>query len=207
MTILTEQTGPASDGLWVTVAELARRKNITRQTASEKIARLEKDGLLQTRKDGRSRLVELATFDRLIGETGDAFKEQSAQTKRAAQIAATPLRDSQADKVLYEAKLKALDFGERTGQLVPLQGDHGIEAALVKVSDKIVRDLGAPMNWVTDLIEAARNGGEPALRRVMQGKIRDLRKAVAEHLMELAGEANEAERSGIQVDIHFEGDE
>lgn len=203
------EAGP--DGHWVSVSDLAKIKGISRQTASEKVGRLEKEGRLTTRMNGRLRMVELATYDRIVGQVGDGAREIGQQTRRGTVAPTLPgtgtaLRDSQADKALYEAKLKALDFGERTGQLLPLQGEHGLEAALVKVSDKIVRDLGAPMNWVTDLMDAARNG-EPALRRVMQGKIRELRKTVAEHLMALAGEAAEAERAGIQIDIHFEGDD
>jgi DNA-binding IscR family transcriptional regulator len=201
----------ASDGVWVTVAELARRKNITRQTASERVARLEKDGLIQTRIEGRSRMVELATFDRLVGQTGNAFREQGQVSKREAAepapiTAGGALRDAQSERAQYEAKLKALDLAERTGQLVPVRGENGIETALVKVTEAIVRDLGTPMNWVSEIMETAREG-EPALRRLLRRKIFELRQSIANRLTEIAGEAAEAEKPGVQVDIDFDGSE
>jgi DNA-binding transcriptional ArsR family regulator len=215
MTDLLDQTAsvPAADGVWLTVAELAKRKNITRQSASERVARLERDGLIATRVVGRSRMVELATFDRVVGQTGNAYREQGQETKREtseqggnlpAQNAA--LRDAQSERAQYEAKLKALDLAERTGQLVPIRGEHGMETALVKVTEAIVRDLGAPMNWINEILETAREG-EPALRRLLRLKIHQQRETIANRLAAIAGEAAEAEKGGVQVDIDFGGDE
>ena len=208
MSDLLHHMEAAPDGHWVSLSELAKLKGISRQSVNEKVSRLEKEGRLSTKKDGRRRMVELATFDRIVGQVGDGVREIGAQTKRkdADTQLNSGLRDAQADNAAYAAKLKALDYAERTGQVVPRQGEHGIEEALVKVTSKILRDFGQPMNWVPDLMEAAR-AGEPALRRVLQGKIHDLRKTVAEHLMVLVAEGEEAERAGIQIDIHFEGDD
>jgi DNA-binding IscR family transcriptional regulator len=206
---LIDHNGSGSDGVWVTVAELARRKNISRQTASERIARLEKDGLLATRLNGRSRLVELATFDRVVGQTGNAYREQGQETKRATEItppAGAAMRDAQSERAQYEAKLKALDLAERTGQLVPVRGEHGVETALLKVTELIVRDLGTPMNWVNEILETAREG-EPALRRLLRKKILELRSSIANRLTSIAGEAAEAEKAGVLVDIDFGGSE
>tara|TARA_R110002020_G_scaffold471284_1_gene698235 strand:- start:28034 stop:28672 length:639 start_codon:yes stop_codon:yes gene_type:complete len=204
------QAGP--DGVWLSVAQLAQRKGVSRQSLSERIDRLEKEGRLTTRRDGRSRLVELATYDRIVGQVGDAAREIGAETKRQRQDilpgtnGSPSLRDAQADRAQYEAKLKALDFAERTGQVVPLKGEHGIEGALIKVSDQMVRDLGQPMQWVDEIMEASRKG-EPHLRRLMRAKISGLRRTVAEHLLALSGEASKAEGDSIQIDIHFEGDD
>jgi DNA-binding transcriptional ArsR family regulator len=197
----------APAGMWVTVAELARLRKVSRQTISEKVTRLEKEGRVATRMEGRSRLVDLAAYDKAVGQVGDAAREVGAETKKteaAPQNGA--LRDAQADRAQYDARLKALDYAERTRQLVPIKGDQGIETALIRVSDKLVRDMDSPMAWATDLMEASREG-EPALRRVLREKCRGLRSMVAEHLMSLAGEGGDAERTGVQVDIDFEGDE
>lgn len=201
---------PESDGVWITVSELARRKNITRQTALERVTRLERDGLLETRRDGRARLVEMATFDRLVGQTGNAYREQGAETKRSADQMPAPasaaLRDAQSERAQYEAKLKALDLAERTGQLVPLRGEHGIETALIKVTEAIIRDLGAPLNWVSEILETVRDG-EPALRRLLRKKILEQRQSIANRLAAIAGEASEAEKSGVITDVDFGGEE
>jgi DNA-binding transcriptional ArsR family regulator len=203
----TAASSPGSDGVWLTIAELAKRKGISRQSASERINRLEQDGLIATRRDGRSRLVELATFDRAVGQTGNAFREQGAETKREATEQPTAaLRDAQTQRAQYESKLKALDYAERTGQLVPIKGEHGVETALVKATEVIIRELGAPLNWVSEILDTVRDG-EPALRRLLRKKIHKQREVIAARLTAVAGEAAEAERVGVQVDLDFGGEE
>lgn len=220
MTDINQTTDlPSDGGVWVTVAELARRKDITRQTASEKVAKLESEGRIQTRRDGRSRLVELASYDRAVGQVGNASREMGAETRRdldgrsdvapsspqgpAAPPANAALRDAQTERARYDAQLKALELAERTGAVVPVKGDHGVETALVKVAEKMLRDLNAPLQWVTEIMSAAREG-EPALRRLLRTKIREQRGKVASSLMELAGDAAESEAAGVTVDLDIE---
>lgn len=198
---------PIDGGLWITVAELAQRKGLTRQTVAERVNRLEEEGRISTRREGRSRLVELAAYDRAVGAVGDAAKEIGAQTKRDETASENSgLRDAQTERAKYEARLKALDFAERSGLVIPVKGENGIEGALIKICDQVLRDLGTPMQWVDDLMEASRKG-EPHLRRVIRTKIAEQRKLVAEHLMALAGEAAQAEADGVNINIHFDGDE
>jgi DNA-binding transcriptional ArsR family regulator len=186
------------------VAELARRKGVSKQTAAEKVNRLEDEGRITTRREGRRRLVELATYDRAIGAVGDVAKEIGAETKRdeGAPEANSGYRDAQTERAKYDAQLKALDLAERQGQLIPLRGEHGLETALVRVTEALLRDLGAPLNWVSEILEASREG-EPALRRVLRNKVREQRTAMAQTLAKLAGEAAEAEKAGLQVDFMF----
>lgn len=198
---------PIDGGLWITVAELAQRKGLTRQTVAERVNRLEEEGRISTRREGRSRLVELAAYDRAVGVVGDAAKEIGAQTKRdEGSSENSGLRDAQTERAKYEARLKALDFAERSGLVIPVKGENGIEGALIKICDQVLRDLGTPMQWVDDLMDASRKG-EPHLRRVIRAKIAEQRKLVAEHLMALAGEAAQAEADGVNINIHFDGDE
>lgn len=201
-------------GVWITIAELAKRKNVSRQTAHERVSKLESQGLVQTRMQGRSRLVELATYDRAVGQVGDAAREIGAETKRDMAAPAEPrtpaetgkLRDAQADRAQYEAKLKALEYAERIGQLVPVKGPHGIETALVRVSEKILKDLDQPLNWVGEMMEKAREG-EPALRRLLRAKIREQRMKIATHIAGLVGEATEDDAGGVVVDLDEGEDE
>ncbi|QRM55136.1 winged helix-turn-helix domain-containing protein [Sinorhizobium sp. BG8] len=201
-----QSSTPTGDGgVWVTIADLAKRKGVSRQTVHERVARLEKDGLLATRRDGRSKLVELATYDRAVGQAGDAFRESGAETKRKAAAAdaapvPAPLRDAQAERAQYEAKLKALDYAERTGQLLPIRGPHGIETAMIRITEELVRDLNAPFNWITDLMEAARQG-EPALRRLLRSRIHEQRQTIANRMATILGEAAEAEKAGVELDL------
>lgn len=195
-------------GVWVSVADLAKRKGVTRQSASERISKLERDGLIVTRREGRSKLVELATYDRVVGQVGDLFREQAAETKQAEKQEAQdsgPLRIAQAERAQYEAKLKALDFAERTGQVVAVRGPHGVETAMIRIVEQIVRELQQPFDWIPDLIEAS-SQGEPAMRRVLRKKIHEQRQAISAKMTALLGEALDAEAAGVEVDL-ASGDE
>lgn len=90
------------------IAELARRKGISRQSASKRVDRLERSGHLPTRRKGRSRLVELASYDHAIEQAGDDAREIGARTRRGSTPAAPTgtLRDTQTDRVQYEACAK-----------------------------------------------------------------------------------------------------
>ena len=203
-----ELQGVDSLGVWVTISDLAKRKGVSRQSARERIDRLERAGLISTRQEGRSRLVELVSYDRAVGDTGDAGRETGAETKRELAASTEPkappanakLRDAQTERAQYETRLKALDYAERIGQLVPIKGQHGIETGLVKATERILRELNAPLNRVTDIMVAAREG-EPALRRLIRDMIRAQRLSIATRLTELAGEAADDQAIGVSVDI------
>ncbi|MEO2038021.1 MAG: hypothetical protein ABGW90_04865, partial [Martelella sp.] len=173
-----------TDGVWLTVAELARRKGVTRQSMTGRVDRLESEGRISTRRNGRSRMVELVTYDRAVGEVGDAAREIGAEMKRnmpaapAGEGLTSPLRQAQAERAAYDAKLKALDYAERTGALLPVRGEHGVETALVKAADALLRQLDAPLDWVDVILDAAREG-QPALRRELKKKIREQKTAIA----------------------------
>lgn len=190
---------------WVSIAELARVKKISRQAASKRIKRLEAEGLLSTRMNGQLREVDLAEYDRVVGQVGNAFKEQSAATKREEPEANSPkLRDAQADKANYEARLKALDYAERIGTVVPRRGPKGVETAVIKITEKLLRVFGSPMEWVPEIMEAARKG-EPELRRLLRTKIRENREHASNVLLALAGSADEDDATnGVQIDIDFD---
>jgi DNA-binding transcriptional ArsR family regulator len=191
-------------GVWITISELAKRKGVSRQAAREKVDRLERSGLLTTQRRGANRMVELASFDRAVGDAGDAVRESGAATKRQSTLPAqgAPLRDAQTERTKYDAALRALDYAERTKQLVAVKGSHGIEAALIRVSEEILRDMGQPLSWVQELMEKTREG-EPAVRRFLRGKIHDQRRAIAIRLQAMSDEASGAEAGGIETDINF----
>lgn len=184
---------PPVDGVWISISDLAKRKGIHRQSAKERVDRLVERGVLETRFEGRSRMVDLAAFDRAVGQVGDRAKEQAEETKRQINIEETTprLRDAQTERAQYEARLKALDLAERQGELVPIKD---LERALVRAATAITRILDQSMNWSADLAEAAANGGQPAVSRVLRQKGQAQRQAVAKALADLveAGKLEEA---------------
>ena len=69
-------------GVWITCAELANRKGVSRQAVAKRVSQLERDGKIATRREGKNRLVDLAAYDRAVGEVGDAIREQTASGPR-----------------------------------------------------------------------------------------------------------------------------
>jgi DNA-binding transcriptional ArsR family regulator len=190
-----------SGGVWVSIAELARRKGIGRQAAKERVDRLEAKGLVATRLDGRSRLVELAAFDRAVGQAGDAVKEQAVATRRetvAEEPVPSKLRDAQTERAVYDARLRALDLGERQGKLVPVAM---VEAAMVRAAEAIVRTIERLPSFAPELVGAAKEG-EPAVRRKLREIKDELRKGIGSALTLQKGEGlAEEEAGGDQVDL------
>ncbi|WP_054308930.1 hypothetical protein [Mesorhizobium sp. 1M-11] len=195
---------PAGGGVWISISDLAKRKGIHRQSAKERVDRLVERGVLETRFQGRSRMVDLAAFDRAVGQVGDSAKEQAEETKRQINIEETPprLRDAQTERAQYEARLKALDLAERQGELVPIKD---LDRALVRAATAITRVLDQSLSWSSDLAEAAANGGQPAVSRVLRQKGQAQRQAVAKALADLveAGKLEEAE-GGTETELFEE---
>lgn len=180
-------------GVWVTCAELASRKGISRQAATKRVTQLEEAGKIVTRRDGRSRLVELASYDRAVGEIGDAVKEQAAETSR--EKAAPAMRDAQTERAQYEAKLKALDLAERQGLILPIAGEHGIEVAAGKVGETLARELDGLVRHAEEILTAGTKDGVVGVRRVLREIAARTRAKIDRMLMALAaeGEANETD--------------
>lgn len=194
----TLQSDAASKGVWVSISDLAKRKNISRQSAKERVDRLVSKGLIETRAEGRSRMVELASFDRAVGDVGDAFKETSAETKKETAPAAAhkPLRDAQTERAQYEAQLKALDLAERQGKILPIKGDHGIEHALTLAGVAVAKEIDGFMTVVDDLAVAIGKEGVIGGKRVMKEAIRERRAKIAEAMAKVIAEGHAAEMDG-----------
>lgn len=184
-------------GVWISISELAGRKGITRQSAKERVDRLTEKGLIQTRADGRKRMVDLAAYDRAVGDVGDAYKEASAETKRETASAHKPLRDAQTERAQYDARLKALDLAERQQSILPIKGEHGIEAALVIAGVAITRELERMVDAAEDISIATAKDGVAGTRRVLKEEIRKRRGRIADALAEVIAKGREAEAAGL----------
>jgi DNA-binding MarR family transcriptional regulator len=190
------KAAPAADlldnGLWLSVSALAKRKGTTKQTVSERVRRLVDAGLLETRPGAnRAKLVNLAQYDRAVGQVGDPAKEAAAATKAedaAPETATDPrYRDAKALDAHYAAELKRLEFEERTGKLVPLAD---VEAAQETAARAIVNVLDRLPLRAAEVAAAVGQEGEVGARRVLRAAVFDQRTAVAEALAALkTGEA------------------
>jgi DNA-binding Lrp family transcriptional regulator len=175
-------------GLWESVAEVARRKGITRQSLNERVDRLASEGLIKVRRDGRSKLINVAEFDRVVGEVGDAVKEGAAATRAEADdLEKNPaLRDHQARAAQYTADLKFLDLEERLGRLVPVSE---VEEAAVKCAESTVRVIDRLPTYADAVAAAVGKDGPAGARAKLKEIAREIRQAIAEAHGELARKA------------------
>lgn len=205
-----------NDGVWLTVSDIARRKGVSHQAVSKRVKSLEADGKITPRRDGKKTLVDLVEYDRAVGDFGDAAREAAAETVRSAKQEQTTkqsavpdgMRDAQLERVRYEARMKALDYAERTGQLVPVSGPGGIEDAMVVAAEKILSVLDLMLRATPDLVIAAREG-EPAARREIRKVIHSQRLAIGEAMRLLDQDGRKVEAAGgldteIDIDL-FQG--
>ncbi|MCH4560346.1 MarR family transcriptional regulator [Mesorhizobium jarvisii] len=193
--MLTEVDGEES-GLWLTLAEVARRRGVSRAAISKRVKRLVAQGSIQTRPGpGDSVLVELAAFDLATNETTPIDEPAQAVTQHFRR--SSKPQGPAADKVRYEAQLRRLDYEERVKKLVPIK--H-VEDAMVRAGEVIVRAIDLS-NFAGDLMAAAREG-EPAVRRKLREIGDRIRRQAAEALVLLATEGKAQERAGgVEFDL------
>ncbi len=182
---------PDTEGLWATVTELAAMKGLKKAAVSERVTRLEQRGLLETRSGkGRSKLINVAAFDRAIGEVADLAREQGARTRRdaAGDITPTGAANSsytreQARHMAYKADMAQMDLAERTNRI--LRADKVLEATTVG-AEEIVRLIDQIVGWSDDIASAYDRGQSLAVRALLKVKVEELRTRIADRFSEMA---------------------
>lgn len=175
-------------GYWLSISEVARQKDKSRQAIAKRVDQLVEAGKLETRPGPNgTKLINLAQFDLAVGETGDAFKEMAAETVRESdpemQSPAPVLRDAQTRSALYAADLKFLELEEKLGRVVPV-GDaqdvaNGVGEALVKAIDRLPSHA--------EMIAGAVNrDGAAGARGALKDIARELRQSCSAALTKLA---------------------
>jgi DNA-binding IscR family transcriptional regulator len=182
----------AEVGLWLSVSEIARQKEKSRQAIAKRVDSLVEAGLLETRPGPNgTKLVNLAQFDRAVGDTGDAFKEAGAETRAEAEadptaVTSPALRDHQARAAQYTADLKFLDLEERLGRLVPVAE---VKDAGQKAAEAIVRIVDRLPTYAEALAVVAVKDGTAGARGKLKDIARELRTAIADAMDVIAAEA------------------
>jgi len=186
---MTEQKDDyLSAGLWVSITQLAELKGVGKPWISERVKALESAGRIETKIEGRSKLVNLAQYDRAVGETGDAVKEGAAATRADDGDAEKnpALRDHQARAAQYTADLKFLDLEERLGRLVPVAE---VEDAAAKCAEATVRIIDRLPTYADAIAAAVGKDGPAGARAKLKEIARELRTGIAEAHGELARKA------------------
>nr|WP_280800195.1 helix-turn-helix domain-containing protein [Mesorhizobium sp. LNHC229A00] len=195
--MLTEVDGEEM-GLWLTLADVARRRSVSRAAISKRVKRLEAQGSIKTRPGpGGNVLVELAAFDLATNEQTPIDSQAQPAVSQHSRRSPKP-QGAAADKVKYEAALRRLDYEERIKNLVPIK--H-VEDAMVRAGEGIVRAIEQLPNFTAELMAATRDG-EPAVRRKLR-EIKDhIRRKAAEALVLLRDEGAAQERAGgVEYDL------
>lgn len=185
-----EKTLDLDAGLWLTVAALAKKKNVSRQAAAKRVAALVKEKKITTRKGrGGTKLVNVAQYDRAVGEVGDPAKEASADTRAGNDEPAekdSAYRTATTRARQYEADIKFLDLEERLGKLLPLAD---IEDAAVRAAETAVRVIDRLATHADAIAAAVGKDGSTGARAKLKEISREIRQELAEAILAIAGDA------------------
>lgn len=174
------------DGAWVSITELAKLKGLGKAAISERVAGFVAKGLLSTKPGkGKVKLVNLAAFDRVAGETTDLAKAAGAETKRqhAAPLPSDPLAPiytaEQARDMAYRAEMRRMDLEERQGKILQVAD---VAAAVTMAGEAIVRAIDQLPSLADDIAAAVAQSGAAGARTLLKAKARETRELMAREL-------------------------
>ena len=178
-------------GLMLSVSEIAQQKGVSKQAVSKRVARLEASGAIKTRRGPRGKaLINIAEYDRAIGETGDLAHAQApddaplfAAADSVSETASATYSREQAREKSYKAELARLDLDERLGKLVAV---NDVAAAGSKIADALVRAIDQLPTRAGELLAASERGGVEGIRAVLRTMGRELRDRASSELVALA---------------------
>ena len=181
-------------GAWLSVSDLAASRGLAKATVSERVSRLVQAGLVSVRPGaGRTKLVNVAEFDRAVGDTTDLGQAASAKVAKAAEPSNSGAYTAeQARHMAYKADLARLDLEERLGKLVPVDQ---LSAACRKVAEVCVRQLGGLPGRADAMAAAVAKDGVTGARSLFRQIEVELREAFCRELETLA-EAAQSDVAG-----------
>jgi hypothetical protein len=114
--------------VWLSLSQIAGLKKVTVQAISKRVERFAAEGLIEVKRDGREKKINLVVYDRLIGEHTDPAQELRNLSGIARPTTSPPAAEpddsganpkysaSRALRESYEAENSRLDLEERTGR-------------------------------------------------------------------------------------------
>lgn len=170
-----------NNGLWLSITEIADRKGVGKAWISERVKALEAEGKIQTRRKGRAKLVNLAQYDRAVGEVGDAAKELSAETRICDDeegVDASPkYRDHHMREKNYAADLKFLELEERLGNIVPVQW---LEERANRFAETVVQIVERLPMYTDAMTAAVAKTGVAGAHAKLEEAAQQMRREIAE---------------------------
>jgi hypothetical protein len=206
----TEFAAQPQGGLWLPIGEMARMRGIGAPAMSERVAKLEAQGLIRVRPGkGRVRLVNVAEFDRATGQATDVTKLLGAETRKSASAPSIGHQPSDPSAPVYSqeharltalrADAAALDMQERLGKLVSVER---IADAATACAEIILRCIDVMPSHAEEVAAAVAKNGVDGARIALRGIVRDIRTSCAEALKSLgdAGAAPGEASDGLAID-------
>lgn len=191
---MTEIDPNTADAGWVSVSELARLKGLSKAAVSERVTRFIKGGQLSTKPGkGKVKLVNLAAFDRVAGETTDLAKAAGHATRKAQTVAGIPAPTlppsadplapiytaEQARHMAYKAESARLDLEERQGKIVAIVA---VEQAVTAAAEALARAIDQLPTLADDIAAAVAQSGASGARALLKAKARETRELMAREL-------------------------
>lgn len=194
-------------GYRVSVSELAKIKGVTKQTISERLARLVEQQLIEVRKRGREKTVSLAEWDTVTAETTDparlvardlrggrSLDDDVADNISGGKAPADPTYTKELTrKAGYDADLRKIDIDRQRGLLLEI-GD--VRVAMEECAAAIVRDIDQLPAYADDLAAAMSRAGVPGLRDALKAKAKQLRETLARSMSLLGTPKDDDEEEG-----------
>jgi DNA-binding MarR family transcriptional regulator len=197
------------DGLWLPIAEIARIKNVSRQTIAEHVAKLEGAGKIETRPGPRgTKLVNLAQYNLARNEVGDAARELGAETKSffdgdddappSGNFTGDPsYRDAQAREKKYRADLAEIEVRQRLGELVPVAK---LADDVAKCAEAIVAAIERLPHGADECATAVAREGAAGARAYLKKSARATRVAIVAALQKLVADTQGKDDAALPID-------
>jgi DNA-binding Lrp family transcriptional regulator len=185
-------TVDAGQPLMMSVSDIARAKGVSKEAVSKRVKRFEADGLLQTEMRGQHKLVPLAEYDRLVGETTDFGRvrrpaEAPASRRSTADDPVRAIEDAR--RARYQADREEIELKKLLGEIV-LTAD--VVRSMTRCAEVMVRVIDALPRFAEEIAAAVAKDGVPGARGVLKQMAYEQRAKLAEELR-LVGAAADAE--------------
>ena len=181
----------------LSLSELGRQKGVSKQAISKRVASLVERGLLRV-YEGRhgTKMVSLAEYDRVLGDTADLGREQAAATRKqqkpnqilrpSAPEAGDTTQDNfvytyeQARNMAFRADMAQLELNARLGKMLPIDQ---VEAAMTQAAEIMVRKIDLLPSEAEALASAIAKSGTVGARDMLKEIARQLRERLADALI------------------------
>lgn len=186
-------SAPPGGELWVSLAELARIKGVTRQSVSRRLKRLNRSGAISIRRTGRGGvMVRLAEWDMVTRTFSDLGHLADGDDGPPEAGVGTAYTQALTRKVRYEADLKQIELDRRRAELLDARDVSG---AMAQCHTAIAGVLSHIPDFADDLADAIVKGGHEGAGRFLSAAAVTLRKQLAAAMQALAESAAGPEES------------